>query len=106
MVKNNFVIKFTPVANKDLTEIYRYISEELFSRNAAIDLLNRIETNIMRLKYFPHSGSYLSDEFLRNKGYRKIIINNYIVFYIVFEQAKEVIIMRVLYGKQKYEDLL
>lgn len=58
MVKNNFVIKFTPVANKDLTEIYRYISEELFSRNAAIDLLNRIETNIMRLKYFPHSGSY------------------------------------------------
>ena len=60
----------------------------------------------MRLKEFPFSCSYVADEFLRNKGYRKLIIDNYIVFYLIDEENKQVIIMRVLYGKQKYEDLL
>lgn len=48
----------------------------------------------------------MADEFLKSKGYRKLIIDNYIVFYLVDEGNKQVIIMRVLYGKQKYEDLL
>lgn len=106
MADSNYVIKFTTIANNDLEEIYRYISKELFAENAAVDFLSRIESNIMRLKYFPYSASYLLNEFLRNKGYRKLIIDNYIVFYIVDEKEKQVIIMRVLYGKQKYEDLL
>lgn len=40
------------------------------------------------------------------KGYRKLIIDNYILFYLVDEENKQVTIMRVLYGKQKYENLL
>lgn len=48
----------------------------------------------------------MGDEYLRNKGYRKLIVDNYIVFYLIWEEKKQVIIMRVLYGKQKYENLL
>ena len=59
MEKSNFEIKITPAANNDLEEIYRYISVELFAEDAAVSLLNRIEKNIMRLKHFPYSGSYL-----------------------------------------------
>lgn len=106
MVESNFVVKFTPVANNDVEEIYSYISLELFAEDAAVNLLSRMESNIMRLKYFPFSGSNLANDILRHKGYRKVIIDNYIVFYIVDEKEKQVIIMRVLYGKQKYEDLL
>lgn len=106
MEKSNFDLKITPAANNDLEEIYRYISVELFAEDAVVSLLNRIEQNIMRLKHFPYSGSYLLDEFLRNKGYRRLIIDNYVVFYIVDENERQIIIMRVLYGKQKYEKLL
>ena len=60
----------------------------------------------MRLKEFPFSCNYVADEYLKSKGYRKLIIDNYIVFYLVEEENKQVIIMRVLYGKQKYENLL
>lgn len=63
MVKSNFVIKITPVANNDLEEIYSYISQQLFAENSAANLLSRIESNTMRLKHFPYSGSYLTDEF-------------------------------------------
>lgn len=60
----------------------------------------------MRLTGFPYSGSVLLDEFLKSKGYRKLIVDNYIVFYLVNELEKQVVIMRILYGAQNYRDLL
>lgn len=103
---NNYTIKVTPKAADDLDNIYRYISEELFATSSATNILDRIEKEIMRLREFPFSCNYVADEYLRNKGYRKLIVDNYIVFYLAQEEVKQVIIMRVLYGKQKYENLL
>jgi len=60
----------------------------------------------MRLKEFPFSCNYVPDEYLKKKGYRKLIIDNYTAFYLVNEEEKQVIVMRVLYGRQKYESLL
>jgi|SRR5699024_4716223 len=106
MVENRYPIKFTPIAMDDLEEIYRYISEELCAENTAADLLNQIESNIMRISGFPCSGSYLTDEYLCSKGYRRIIVDSYITFYIVDEFTQQAVIMRILHGKRKYEDLL
>ncbi|MEH7225216.1 type II toxin-antitoxin system RelE/ParE family toxin [Bacillus sp. JJ1566] len=106
MEKSEFEIKITPKAYEDLDEIYGYIANELYNEDAADNLLEKMETNIMRLKEFPFSCSYVRDEILKNKGYRKLIVDNYIIFHLVNESDKEVVIMRVLYGKQKYQDLI
>lgn len=106
MVKSKYSLKMTPKAAEDLDGIYSYISKELYAERAADNLLDRIETGIMRLKEFPFSCNYVADEFLKSKGYRKLIIDNYIAFYLINEEEKEVVIMRVLYGRQKYESLL
>jgi plasmid stabilization system protein ParE len=52
----------------------------------------------MGLSDFPFACSPVEDEFLRGKGYRKLIIDSYIAFYIVNEEEKQVVVMRVLYG--------
>lgn len=106
MSNNKYFIKMTPKAEEDLDNIYSYITKELFAEESAKNLIDRIEKSIMRLEEFPFSCNYVADEFLRSKNYRKLIIDNYIAFYIVDEGKKYVIIMRVLYGRQKYEDLL
>ncbi len=103
---NNYTIKMIPKVADDLDSIYRYISEGLFATSAATNILERIEKEIVRLREFLFSCNYVADEYLRNKGYRKLIVDNYIVFYLIKEEKDQVIIMRVLYGKQKYEDLL
>ena len=105
-MENNYTVKMTPKAANDLDNIYRYISEELFATPAATNILERIEKEIMRLKEFPFSCNYVADGYLRNKAYRKLIVDNYIVFYLIEKEVEQVIIMRVLYGKQKYENLL
>lgn len=105
-MENNYNIKMTPKAAEDLDNIYKYISEELFAVSSAANILEGIEKGIMGLREFPFSCNYVADEYLRNKGYRKLIVDNYIVFYLIEEEKDQVIIMRVLYGKQKYENLL
>ncbi|ODA39978.1 hypothetical protein DSBG_3269 [Desulfosporosinus sp. BG] len=46
------------------------------------------------------------DELLRNKGYRKLVVDNYIVFYLVNELERQVVIMRILYGAVNYQNML
>lgn len=99
MVKSKYTIHFTKVAMNDLDEIYQYITEELFAENTATDLLEGIENNVRKLKEFPNSGSRFVDEYLQFKGYRRIIVGSYIIFYVVDEQLKQVIIMQNLYGE-------
>lgn len=96
----------TPKASDDLDNIYRYISEELFAISAATNILKRLEKEILRLKEFPFSCNFVADDYQKNKNYRKLIVDNYIVFYLINEEKEQVIIMRILYGKQKYDNLL
>ena len=106
MPNNNYSLKFTPKAGKDLEQIYVYISEKLFNDIAANNLLEKIENSIIRLKEFPCSGSLISDELLKSKGYRKLVVENYIVFYLVNKSEKQVVVMRILYNAQKYQNFL
>ncbi|WP_138418014.1 type II toxin-antitoxin system RelE/ParE family toxin [Aquibacillus sediminis] len=106
MDKSNYSLKVTPVAKDDLEAIYEYISNEIFNEPAARQLLNKIESAFLRLRDFPFSCNYVADETLKNKGYRKVIVDHYIGFYIVDETKQEVIIMRVLYGRKKYQDFI
>jgi len=106
MANKKYSLRFVPKAYDDLEQIFRYISETLFAETAAINLLDDIETSIMHLCSFPLSGSPVLDEPLRIKGYRRIIVDNYMVFYLVNEPEKQVVIMRILYGAQNYRDIL
>ena len=76
------------------------------AETVADDLLGKIERSIMRLKSFPYSCSHVLDEPLKIRGYRKLMVDNYIIFYLVNEQEKQVVIMRIFYGAQNYQDLL
>ena len=105
-MSNNYKLKFTQAASDDLDQIYTYISGNLLAMQAANDLIDKIQDSVMRLKDFPYLCSFVADEMLKNKGYRKLIVDNFIAFYLVDEEEKQVVIMRILYSAQKYEKLL
>lgn len=106
MTENKYTIKIVPKAFEDLDEIYSYILDKLYNKGAAENLLNKIETSVMKLKDFPFSCRFVADEILKNKGYRRLVIENYIAFYLVRKEEKQVVVMRVLFGAQKYQDLI
>lgn len=106
MEDKEYSIKFTAKAEEDLDEIYDYIAHNLFEPKTAESLMERFENRIIRLKAFPFSCSFVLDETLKKRGYRKMVIDNYIVFYLVNEEKKQVIIMRALYGASNYKNIL
>lgn len=106
MSENRFEIILTPSALNDMRGIYEYITETLLSGTAAENLIDKIEDRILQLEMFPYSCELVQDEALRTKGYRKLIIDNYIVFYKVEDIEGQVVIMRILYGAQNYLGIL
>lgn len=106
MKNSKYGILFTPLAKEDLDEIDLYISSNLQNPNAAERLLNRIEESVSKLSKFPYIAPNASDAYLSSKGYRKLVIENYLVFYLVDEIHGNVIIMHVIYAAREYQDLL
>lgn len=46
------------------------------------------------------------DERLTALGIRKLIVENYIVFYVISKKDESVTVIRILYGKRDWEYLL
>jgi addiction module RelE/StbE family toxin len=106
MGSENYRTRYTPLAYEDLDEIDNYISTILLNPQAALNLLGEMEESINGLKQFPLIGSELEDPYLASKGYRKLVVQNYLVFHLVDQAQKEVIIIRVMYGAREYRSLL
>jgi len=106
MKNKKYAIRYTPLSFEDLNEIDSYISDTLCNPDAALRLLDKMEKSIGQLKEFPHIGSAVEDAYLASKGYRKLVVENYLVFYLINELTSEVIVMRVLYGAREYQNLL
>ncbi|MBN2628228.1 MAG: type II toxin-antitoxin system RelE/ParE family toxin [Spirochaetales bacterium] len=103
---NKYTLFFTRHALDDMRDIYRYIFEELDNPRSAIDLIDSMEKRIESLEVHPFSGSKVLDHDLLERGYRKLVIGNYIALYKVDESSQKVNIVRVIYGKRNYSELI
>jgi len=64
----------------------------------------RIEKNILKLENFPLIGIVPRIRHLALKGYRMLIVDDYLIFYVI--SSKEIIeIRRILSGKRNYQFL-
>ena len=97
-------INYSPSALEDLREIKSYISEELCSEPAAINTIEKIMKRIRQLADFPDLGAPLSSIIDLEVPYRFLVCGNYIAFYKT--DADNVYIIRVLYGKRNYMQIL
>lgn len=101
-MSQKYKIEYLPIAEQDLAEIIEYIM--LDNPEAALSLVNKFDEAISILEVFPHSGAIPNDIRLQSLDYRMLIVDNYLVFYVVFDQIIE--IRRILHGKRKYSFLL
>ena len=91
-----------PSALTDIDEIMEYISVQLCAKDAAMNLLNEIESSIILACENPYAASALKEPALARKGYRKLLVKNYIVFYIPDDEQKIIHVMRVMYTARDF----
>ena len=99
---NKYRIIYLPVAERDLSEIFKYIRGD--GPSAASAFLDKLDANILQLEDFPELGKIPHNKRLQQLGYIVLIIESYLVFYVV--KKKNVEIRRILHGRRRYEFLL
>jgi addiction module RelE/StbE family toxin len=101
-VTGGFPIRYLATAENDLVEIFDYIVKD--RPTAATSLLESFDKTIAKLAYNPELGVTPKDDRLKNLGYRVLIVQKYLVFYVV--KGRTIQIRRVLHGARRYEFLL
>lgn len=99
---SQYKVKIYPNAKTDLKEIISYLNT--LSPQAAIKYYDLMIHKIGSLTETPERCSFVRDVALKAKGYRYLIVENYLVFFVV--KADTVQIRRILYVKRNYEWLL
>jgi addiction module RelE/StbE family toxin len=97
-----YQINYLPSAQQDLLEIIEYISKD--DAQAAHAFVDKLDATISKLAAFPFLGLIPNDRRLQSLKYRMLVIQNYLVFYVVIED--EIEIRRILHGKRKYQFIL
>lgn len=91
-------VLYTKRANEDLQNIYRYIAEELKVPETAQKLTIKILDQIDTLNEMPKRNPLYDKEPWKSRGLRKLIIDNFIAFYLTNESQNQVIILAIMYG--------
>ncbi|RIV22892.1 type II toxin-antitoxin system RelE/ParE family toxin [Alicyclobacillaceae bacterium I2511] len=99
-------VVISEIAETDLREMVQYIALERMEPFNARHLLSRIQEAILELEKMPYRYALVRDERLASQGIRMLPVDNHIVFYIVSERNNSVTIVRILYGKREWRQLL
>lgn len=92
----------TPKAIRELDSIYEYIAQEKLSPENAKGQLNRIKTAILRLDTFPQSHQERIEGRYARKGYRQLLIDNYLVIFRIDEAKKIVTVVTIQYQGRNF----
>lgn len=101
-----YKLEYLPIARQDMADIVRYISHELCNPEAAEKLALEMIEAADGLPAFPYvNAAYIPIKPLKHE-YRKLLVQNYIMFYWVDEKEKTVTMARVIYARRDYKKLL
>lgn len=95
-------IKIYKKAEKDLEEIVLYLNR--FYAETALKYYDLMVSAINTLADHPKRCPLVRDETLRMREYRYLLVENYIVFFII--RGNIIQIRRILYSKQQYKNFL
>lgn len=99
---DKYVVKMFPQAYRDIDKIYEQALLVSNYPDDAINLAEKIEKAIFSLEEQPCRGAERKHGFYALKGYRQLIVENYIIIYEVFEKDKVVAVVTVKYGKSEF----
>ncbi len=94
---DKYKVKINPRAIRDLDSIYEYIAKEKSAPENAKGQVDRIKKAILNFDIFPQSHQERNEGRYAGKGYRQLLIDNYIVIFRVDEGTKTVYVVTIQY---------
>lgn len=94
---DKYKVKINPRAIRDLDSIYEYIAKEKSAPENAKGQVDRIKKAILNFDIFPQSHQERNEGRYAGKGYKQLLIDNYIVIFRIDEVSKTVYVVTIQY---------
>ena len=104
MENKEYMLRFLPIFEQDLTDTVDYIVEKLKNPAAAERLVDEIQNAIRKRQGCPLAFEPYNSAKQRRTEYYPIYVGNYIVFYVVIGNVMEV--RRLLYSRRDLKEQL
>ena len=101
-----YTVHVTSAAERDIEYAVDYIDYVLKNPTAAERLFNQIKVKLPSLSLMPYRCALADDPVLALQKIRYIIIGNYYAFYQIDEPTRTVHILRFLYEKSDWKNIL
>jgi plasmid stabilization system protein ParE len=101
-----YFLNITDIAEEDILSTVKYIANALKVPIAANNLLDEIEKYKEILENTPNIYPFVPDEYLAEKGIKFVMIKNYMMFYTINEDGKRADVIRFLYGRRDWKNII
>ena len=90
----NFQVLFLEDAEQDINDIEEYLSQ--FYCSTVRNFILKLENSVFALSDMP----YLYPEYDEDPYFRRMVVNDYLLFYSVDEKRRLVVIHRIIHSKR------
>lgn len=94
------------LAERDILEAISYVQDALFQPESAKRIYRAIKEQILSLSTMPDRYAVIAEEPYAAMGIRRVRVENYLIFYTVNEKSKTVSVIRVLYNRREWHNLI
>ena len=105
-MSKEYKVKLTDIAHEDIADIVQYIAKDLKEPLIARKMYTKIVDELKKLKTMPQRHALAIDTHLHSLDVRPFYIENYIAPYTILEEKNTVLILRVLYARRDWKNLL
>lgn len=99
---DKYKVLLYPRAYRDIEDIYSYIALEKMAPENAQGQTNRIWEALKRLELFPESHQDRLVGRYADKGYKQLMIDNYIAIYRIEKETKKVFVVTIQYQGRNF----
>lgn len=101
-----YEVIYTPRSVGDLRGIHKYIDTELLAPAAARNISNNIMSAVEKLDEMPNRFPLYEKQPWKDRGLRKMNVDNFIVFYLPMEKQAQVLVIAIMYGRRDISNVM
>lgn len=106
MISERYSYLLTEIAETDVEDAFDYISNKLLNPEAASAFADELENKLEEICKTPKSGRPVNNPYLKRDDIRRVLIKNYIAYYLIDDARAKIVILRVVYNRRDQDKIL
>lgn len=106
MASKRYSYILTEIAEADVDDAFDYISNKLLNPEAASAFADELENKLEEICKSPKSGRSVNNPYLKRDDIRRVLIKNYIAYYLIDDTGAKIVVLRVVYNRRDQDKIL